>query len=601
MSKRVLFNGAVLVRPGAATKIDASQFENISLAGIGIVGIIGSADRGEPRVAKIFRSAPAVKAEYVSGNLVEAAAILQDPGNDPRIPAGAQIIVAYKVNNSTRATLVHDGKVTFTSKQYGVDMNLITVALADSSGNRILTVEDIDPLTGDVISEVSPVLGAVGKLTINYDPGTGSGSAATATITATALTTTVTGETTDNLNLLFASYPTLAKLIAAINNKVGATGGGVYTAAALVTNAGEFDVTNLDTVAAVNIFDAVTGTFYSKNYDIVTWINENSSIISATLTKGQAGPPAVLAETALAGGTLGSSDNTAWVNGFNTLGGLRINHVVPLASVDGVSPDTYTIDSIITAAVAHAKFYSSTAGRSERQIYAGQTATKTNLIAQANAQNSEHLCYCGQTITRLSAVTGNIVVLPAWGAACIAAGMRAGAPLGEPLTWKLINALGIGSDSSWDQSDNDDVEELTLNGVFVINEVRGVGFRIDKMITTYTKSDNDAFTEETIVQIWKAVAYELRTALENAFVGRPGNLTTVQAVPGVVHGTLQLFADQGALTKNRDADGVETPAFDNIATTLSGDTMSVGVSITPTPGINFVLNTLAVLPANIQL
>lgn len=119
---------------------------------------------------------------------------------------------------------------------------------------------------------------------------------------------------------------------------------------------------------------------------------------------------------------------------------------------------------------------------------------------------------------------GEIVTFPEWASALAAAGMRAGAPLGEPITWKYAQMFGVTSDASWSESNNDDVVALELNGVTVINNIQGKGFRIDKGITTFTKSDNDAYTEETIVQIWKNVAYELRSTLEDVYVGRPGSL-----------------------------------------------------------------------------
>jgi hypothetical protein len=133
----------------------------------------------------------------------------------------------------------------------------------------------------------------------------------------------------------------------------------------------------------------------------------------------------------------------------------------------------------------------------------------------------------------------------------------------------------------------------------VITEVPGAGFRVEKGITTYTKSDNDAFTEETIVQIWKAVAYDLRTALEDRFTGRPGNVKTVQQVPSVVVGVLEKFREAGALTDSIE-DGTVTKAYRNIEVALNGDQMSVGATITPTPGINFILNTLVLVPARIS-
>lgn len=592
MSQFVLFNGAVLVRPGASTKIDASQFQNIALSGLGIVGLIGEADGGQPRTVQIFTSPAGVKTFYKSGDLVEAAAIAAAPGNDPRIPSGAQTIVCYKVNNSLASSLVHDGKITFTSRQYGIGTLTITVALAAGTGSsRILTVTDLDDF-GALKTEVSPELGGTGKFTVQY---TGAGTPATLTITATQLTTAITGAPADALTLNFSDYPTLSALLARIN----ATG--VYTATALITNAVSFDTTKLDTIAAVDIKSPATGTFYARTFDIVDWINKNSSIISATQTTGQAGPPAVLATTPLAGGTRGTSANNDWITGFTALRSVRINQIVPLVSKDAITAQgTFTYASILASLVAHCKFVSSTAGRNEAQGWSGMEGTKTALITAANLQNSEHLCLYGQKIQLQRTSDGAITTFPEWATALAVAGMRAGAPLGEPITWKYLQAFGLSSDSSWSESNNDDCVALELNGVSVVNNIAGKGFRVDKGITTFTKMDNDAYTEETIVQIWKNVAFELRSTLEDVYVGRPGNLQTVQTVPAVVSRVMELFRQAGAITDSL-VNGVVIKAYRDITVQLSGDKLYVNVTISPTPGINFVLNTIVLVPAQISL
>ena len=591
MSKRVLFNGAVLVRPGASTKIDASQFQNIALSGLGVVGLIGEADSGESRTVQVFTSPQGVKNFYRSGDLVEAAQMVADPGNDPRIPAGAQTIVCYKVNNSTKSTLAHGAAFVYSSVQYGLRANNVKVGVATDGGSgRIITITDLDDF-GVEISEVSPTLGLTGKFTIQY---VGAGSACTITISATTLTTSVTaGPGGENLAITFADWNNLGEIIRYID------GLAAYTCSALVTNVADFDPTNLDALVAADIRTALT-TIYSRNFDLSDWVNSNSSVITAALTKGQTGPMAALTTVAMAGGTRGTSASSNWVDGFTALRGTRINQMVPLASADATTAQgTFTVDAILAALVAHCKYVSSTVGRNECQGWAGVSKTKANLIVSANTQNSEHVVLLGQKAKRARQADGDLVFFSEWSTACLLAGMRAGAPLGEPLTWKFVNCLGLSSDSSWKESNNDDVSDLTLNGLTVINEVKGKGFRIDKCITTFTKFDNDAYTEETIVQIWKAYAFDLRSALETKYVGRPGNLKTVKQVPGTVTTVSELYVDAGALTGSV-VDGKQLKAYRNITYTLSGDQLAVGVTISPTPGINFVLGTIVLVPASIS-
>lgn len=589
MSRRVLFNGAVLVRPGAATKIDASQFQNIVLDGIGIVGLVGEAESGTPRSVQVFNSALAVKDFYRSGDLVEAAQIAAQPANDNRLGGGATTIVCYKVNNSTAATVTAGSPttLTFTSKLQGILANNNTVAIADGgTGTRVVTLTTTD-LYGNVISEVSPALGGTGKFAIQY---TGAGSAATITITATTLTTTCTGAAPDNLSITFADYNSLNDIII----KIAATG--KYTCTSLITNAAAFDASNLDAVAAVDIKTSLT-TIYAKNFDIADWVNTNSQIDTVVLTKGQTGPVAVLVTTAMSGGTRGTSANTNWADAFVALRTTRVNQLVPLVSVDATATQgTFTFASIAAAFATHCAFVSSTIGRNECQGFYGMQATKTNLIAEANLRNSEHLILTGQKASFPRTYDGAITVFSEWGLAVAMAAARAGAPLGEPLTWKFLNIQGITQDSSWSESNTDDVVSLTLNGVVVCNNIIGKGFRIDKCITTFTRFDNDAFTEETIVQIWKAVAFTLRQNLEDTYTGRPGSMPIISTVPNTVVRVLELFRDAGAITDS-DVNGVITKAYRNINYNLVGDKLYVSVTISPTPGINYTLNTITLVPA----
>lgn len=592
MSKRVLFNGAVLVRPGAATKIDASQFQNIVLSGLGIVGLIGEADGGQPRTVNIFTSPDAVKTFYRSGDLVEAAQMVADPSNDPRIPNGAATIVCYKVNLSTQASRTVSPFI-FTSRQYGVLANNIQVAVANPGGTqRVVTVTDIDSF-GQVITETSPTLGTSGRFTIQY---VGAGSAATLTTTATGLTTTVTGDAGANLAITFADFPNLAVMLQYIAAWAGGTG--VYQVTSIISNAASFDPSNLDLQSAVAI-KASPVPIFAVNWEIGDWINTQSQIISATVTKAIA-ITAAIANAGLTGGTRGTSANADWVTGFTALRGTRINQIVPLVSTDATAAQgTFTFASVCAAAVAHGRFVSSTAGKNEAQIWMGQQATLTNLILTANTQNSEHLCLFGQKSKRVKTSDGSLPFFPEWSSACVAAGLRAGAALGEPLTWKYPAVLGVSSDASWSEANPDDVTNLTLNGVAVINNLASKGFRIDKMLTTYTKQDNDAYTEETIVQIWKTVAFNLRTALEDTYVGRGGTLGLVSTVPATVAKVMQPLKDAGAITDSL-VNGKTLNAWRNVNWSLNGDVLTVSVTVTPTPGINYILTTIVLVPAQIS-
>lgn len=595
MTRQVLFNAAVLTRPGAYTKVDASQFNNVALLGLGVVGLIGNADGGVPRVTQVFNSAAAVKAAYRSGDLVEAAGIVCDPDNDNIIKTGAQTIITYKVNGGTQASFTHDTTFLFQSRDYGLFTNSIQVQITSSSGAlRTIQITGLDT-NSNLVTETSPEFGdptKYGKFAIQY---VGAGTVATMTITSTTLTTTITGGPGgEALNITFANYASLNDILFFIS------GFPAYTVTTLISNAQAFNPANLDAIAAQDIRTA-SYTVMSNNFDLSDWVNSNSSQIMSTLTLNKTGPRAILAKTALSGGTLGTSANADWANAYTAMGGVTVNQLVPLASTDATAAQgTYTLLSINTALQTHCQLFSSTAGRSERQGWASFHGTKTALIAAAIALNSAHVCISSQSISRISAVTANLTVFPEWGMACILAGMRAGAPLAEPLTHKDIKATAVTNDSSWSTTTAQDLIDLLLNGIMFTTFVQGEGFRIEKGITTYTKSNNDAFIEEVIVQNWKYIAFSWRTALEKQYIGRPMDLGTVQTVKPFSSNILNALRTQGVITDSI-VNGVQTPGFGNIAVTAANDVLSVSGNVSPSQGINFILNTVTLVPAQFSL
>jgi hypothetical protein len=469
-------------------------------------------------------------------------------------------------------------------------MNSISMSISAGGGGFVVTVQTLDAFN-NLQQEVSPTLGAIGKFTIQY---TGTGAAATLSTTATQLTINVTAPgVADSLALNYTDYPNLTQLLQAISVN------GKYTVTPLVTNGNAIASNSLDSVTSVDVKTAPTSIF-SKNADISNYINANSQIIGSTFTLNAVAYTGPLLTTALAGGTRGTSANSDWVTGFTALSTTRINQMIPLASADAITAQgTFTIVSVLAALVAYAKQASSTAGQNEVQGWAGIGGTLTALITAANLQNSEHLVLFGEKSVRVRSSDGAVVFFPEWSTACVAAGMRAGAPLGEPLTWKFANVLGVSSDASWSETNNANVVSLELNGVSVLNTILGKGFRFDKMITTFTKLNNDAYTEETIVQIWKLVSYNLRQALQDAFVGRGGTLQRVSTTPAVVASVMQPLKLAGAITDSL-VNGQRLNAWRNVTWGLSGDTMTVAVTVTPTPGINYVLTTIVLVPAQIS-
>lgn len=797
MTMRVLFNGVVLVKPGGASRVDASLFASAGLAGVGVVALVGEADGGEPNSVQIFTTPEKARQTFRSGPLAKMAALAFQPANDPRIPGGAQRLVCVKVNQSTRssktltgsgtayavttaanagpynlehnqtlvisvngggditatftgvaatkagvgsvastgagsitltinggevqtipisgslttaaqvaaevnntirdATAVVNGTavdirtdrrgtsasinitantatgttittgtatgsgntsnidavtaaeaktiielavagvtvsgdpvsiqsnliatgtiqvkntstavafgfsnsvvsasapvnvMTVTSKDYGVHTNKLSFQVSDSGGGKVLEVVFEDGTKKTI--ETSPVLGATAELTVRYN---GNASTAVMTTSATQLTTTLAGDQTDgsaNLTVPFSTYTTLQEVINYINAQTG------YVAAAVTSNPFTFAPGDLDYVTSVNI-KAITYSAFAKLFRCIEWVNDNSSLVSAVrVTNGPTAPLSTGGKVLLTGGTRGTSTNSNWQNAFDALGEVRVNEIVPLISQDLSAlgqGSTATFASVAAQADAHVAYFSSTKGKNERQAYIGMKGTKSQVLAQAGVLNSFNTCLSAQKVTALNELA-TLEQFEEYAFAVMQAGMRAGAELGEPLTWKYLRANALTQDASWNPTD--DGEDMILGGVLIAETVPNRGFRIVKGVTTYTREDNDAYTEESVVMGWKNVSYELRTHLENLFIGRKVSPTNISGLKSQADAKLSQLRAAGAIVDSIFADGSRELAYRNLEVTASLDTVTLSVVVSPVSGINFILNNIYLVPAQIS-
>lgn len=593
MSKQVLFNGVIMVRAGGATKVDASAFQSLGISGVGTVALIGEADGGLPNTVYNFTDPQQMANAFRSGPLADAASLVFRPMNDTRVPGGAQSVYVVKANQSTQSTATMPAssvnQYTLTSKDAGAHNNKITKQLTTVGGGKVIQFTFQDG--SKAITETSPALGATPDFLIQY---TGAGSAATMTISGTTLTTTVTGAVSDNLTLPFATYPTVNDLLNAIklnpNYAITAVSGNPYSLAS----------TALDWQSAVAIKSAAVPVT-TKSYRIFTWINTNSTLVSAVAAGSFSGvvPDDDTAAVAFTGGARGISANSNWQAAFDLLGQVRANQTVPLISYDLTSQgfgSTATMASVLAASDAHAAFYSSTQGKNECENYVGVKGTKSAVIAMATTLQSPHTVFTSQRITRQDS-QGNTVLFDEWAQAVILAGGRAGSVLGEPLTYKTLRCDAVTQDASWNPQ-NDGADMINAGIAFAF-ATPTKGIRFDRIITSYTKLDNAAYAEESIVVGWKLVSHDLRAGLEDTFTGTKGSPITVRAIYDATANLLEQFRQQGQIVDSILPDGTQLRAYRNIAVSLLGDQVSVSATISPVPGINFILNTLFLVPASI--
>ncbi len=186
----IFFNGRVISVPGSYTEVDASGLEQVGLGASGIVAMLGEAEGGRPastisETKDIIRlgKPEAVRTTFRNGDLREAGGMLFEPGRDAAILAGAQEVVAMKVNPAVQgtATLANAAgdAVDLTAEDFGAFTNQINIAVANGTNNgKLITIifEDITEAFDDV--------GGTNIFTLDYETGTDTWDTMTAEIAA---------------------------------------------------------------------------------------------------------------------------------------------------------------------------------------------------------------------------------------------------------------------------------------------------------------------------------------------------------------------------------------------------------------------------------
>lgn len=160
------FNGKEFYQPQAYAITDTSDLVGVGVAAGGIIGLIGTAEGGEPNVVTRYTSPATVQNTLKGGNLLHA---MVNAYNE-----GAQVIYAMRIGNASHSALTLQNSssgdvVTLTSKDWGEDQNNIAIKVEDgtTSGKKV-TLRYIDSRKNrtsyeswDNINNVSSLVNAI--------------------------------------------------------------------------------------------------------------------------------------------------------------------------------------------------------------------------------------------------------------------------------------------------------------------------------------------------------------------------------------------------------------------------------------------------------
>jgi hypothetical protein len=476
-----------------------------------------------------------------------------------------------------------------------------TLVLRDSSGAlkaiSKITTNGVGSVTLAVALSEAPVTGDIVQiLGVTNAVGTFSGASGV----ATSFATTITGVTGDNLSISLTSGMTLRQLQTAINLNTN------YTAT--IPNGINGDTVlaqEFDFGTSVNIQRSFSGTVSTTGFrqnlnEVLDWINTNAQYISAvratagTTDGGQLNTSSYDPEFTLYGGTRGISTNSSFQDGLDAFLLKVVNQIVVCIDQDLVNEgysSTATWDSVSQQLVDHVVHARGSAGV-ERGGVIGFRGSKSEIITAALSLNDADVQMVCQGVYMVDS-TGTLVARGPRELAAMAAGMRLGVPeIGEPLTKKYLRTSGvIQLDSSWDPASVTDAADLVNAGVFFAQNVVGKGTRWNRDLTTWVKDDNLAYTDGSVRDVVRFIAYDFRTFLEDRFIGHKATPASISSIKSAATAKLELYRQDNLIVDSTDpATGVKVKAYHNLKVSSSGDVARVNVGIFPVPGLNFLLN-----------
>jgi len=380
------------------------------------------------------------------------------------------------------------------------------------------------------------------------------------------------------INAAAASYDTVQKLKDLISANPD------FTFTVIVSNPTEYLIADLDYVAAQNILSPTTASFYAILSDIVDTLNAQSQLVSASrLSPGTGAPSNTSAPVFLSGGHEGdagspgviTASNSDWQAAIDKLKQVFVNTLV-------LGTDAAAVHAM---GVAHCE-YMGGAGKMERDLVIGAAAneTKAALKARALALNTRHARLCTQEVSLFDSLGVRTFQPPKFQAAIVAA-MQAGTTVGNPLTNKFANVLGLRQHSGWNPVG--DGNEMLLGGLLFMQLEEGRGFKVVRNISTYLVDDNLAFSEASVNQAVNFAVFNLRSRMERV-VGKKGFAGTINSAAAAADGILD------ALVQDEIIAAYKKPSFELVL-----DVLRMDVEISPIAPINFIPITVNLKPFSI--
>lgn len=605
------FDGQTISKPGSYSRSKVDNSGGAPLGSNDVLFLIGEAELGAPGDVEGIQEfsasqLDALVAKYGSGPIVDAALVSTRPSRTPGI-GGAGRIQVWKTNSALQAQVsINEATdtnplLTLKDQAWGAPGNNISVTIADgtTSLQKLITVNKLNE-TSEALGENA----AIAVLSIQY---TGDASTASLALTGVSqtnktLATTLAGDQTDgsaNLAISLANY-SMKELVDFINAQTG------YSASLSDGTKAAKSGLELDPVAIADVKTSASS-MYRLQQEIVELINAGSDRVVASLAATPvAGLPVNVTDSFLAGGAKGASLNSDFSGGLAQSLAKTWNVALPCISRDATddiadgltdASSAYTIASVIASLDSHLRLRGSTKNRKEAQGMAGiREAAKADAFQAARDAGSFLVQLAMQDVLIVDAA-GELKWKQPHIMAALAAGIRLGTAVGEPLTHKFINANGVGHVvdpvtglETGDFNAGLDAEDAIDAGILFTEEASG-GNRIVVDNTTYGIDQSFVFNRGSVVEASQFIAKTLRETAELVFVGQKVSNGVAASIKSVLRNKLrELNAPEVNIT-TASSDAPEGFVEETFVVEVQGNTARVQVEVKPVQGLDFVFIT----------
>lgn len=517
--------------------------------------LMGDSRGGKPNDLHWFGSPTEAEEILRDGPLLDVVKHAFNPGSGLK----PQKIGAMRVNPGTQATRefvkTATNMITATAWDYGLHTNQLKSKLeAGTTVGKKMTVkfQNNEEYVSDNIERQS--------LAIQY---TGTDTIGTMEITKLKLETT--DDSGVDLSLDFASFPTIEDIVNYINDQTN------YTCTLIGLSSHKS--IHLDSVTAGQDIKSTAYTALSSLQAIIEAIINSPWIENAEYndSAGTRDIPDVDTDWVYFSGAIdGTYTTTEWTASLLVMEGEDVQLV-------GCSAEDAGVHAMIKT---HCTSMNSVTGKAERQYIVGGASGETiaQVKARAIALTSEfgQIAYPEFVHYDHDDSTKTKTWSPAYYAAKLL-GMNVCQSLNEPVTFKSVDVLGWGKTLTIPEA-----EELITAGVCVGIKHKSGRLLTARGVTTYQGNELQK-CEFSMMREALFVSRDLRTAIENSFIGKAMSNNLIAGIDAIVYGKLSNYYDMGLFNG--------TPPYWGYVKTVLGDQIKVEYSCNLTPPTNFIFIT----------